>query len=95
MAKKSVEKTNIDLAMDDAYEELRKHTPGSAEHVAVLATLMRLNSIKQSGMDKRERVSANTWATIVASTVQVGMVLVFEMRNVWTTKSVPFMTKTK
>jgi hypothetical protein len=69
--------------------DMRKHGPDHEDYPAMLDNLAKLNKMKAEEKQAKasRKVSWDTIAMIAGNVVVVTLVIVYEQRHVWTTKS--------
>jgi hypothetical protein len=82
--------------LDPVIEELiseMKGFDGKDEEYTQMAYNLKVLMEAKAAEPQREKISANTMATIAANLIGIAMILVFERTNVLTSKSLPFVMK--
>ena len=85
MFNKDKEQTDLEFAIDNAFQALRGHAVGDKEYVVVLSQIVKLHELKQN--EKPKRVSPDTLALITANLVGIIMIIAYENAHVITSKA--------
>jgi hypothetical protein len=88
-------KSQLDLAIVDALNDLTNQEVATSQYVARLAVVERLYKLKDSETPKPEALSPNTMANIGANLLGIFMIIRHEHVNVVASKALGFVTKTK
>jgi hypothetical protein len=86
------EKSKLDNEIDRNLDSLR-NISDPEKYDLILAKLERLYKIKE--LEKPDRVSADTWALIVANLVGIVLIITHEYTNPITTKALSFAIRPK
>jgi hypothetical protein len=88
-------KSQLDLAIVDALNDLMNHPVATPGYDARLDKVERLYKLKESETPKPEALSPNTMANIGANLLGIFMIIRHEHVNVIASKALGFVTKTK
>ena len=91
MFKKNQTNTGINLVIDLATEELKKHHPASDDYKKIVDQLERLDKIAAS--NKADRVSKDGLIAVLGNLAGIGLIINYERLHVITTKAVGFVGK--
>lgn len=86
------EPSKLDPVIDNYIAELLQEEPGSAKHTKMTAELIKLMETK-AAEPKEDHVSANQVAAVAGNLAGILLILLFERKNVITTKSLNFIPK--
>ena len=88
-------KSQLDLAIVDALNDLVTHAVTSDRYNASLDKVERLYKLKDSETPRPEALSPNTMANIGANLLGIFMIIRHEQVNVVASKALGFVTKTR
>lgn len=85
------EKSKLDEAIDELFDELKAVTADSDEYAKTADQLVKLHNLKEPQAPKR--VSPDTWATIIANLAGITLILQYERAAIVTSKAIGFIQK--
>lgn len=85
------ESSSLDTVIEALLSEMQTTIPGSDEYAKMVSHLKALYQLKEQETPKR--ISPETWATIAANLVGIGMILHHERFNVITSKAIGFIPR--
>lgn len=85
----------IDEEIKSILDQMQSMTADSSEYARMLAQVEKLNSMKTLNKKEKIRVSPDTLVSAGASLGGILLILIFEKASVMTTKSLPFVIKSK
>jgi hypothetical protein len=90
--KKKEEQSVLDPVIGNLITEMNQEEPGSAKYTKMVGELKALVEAK-AAEPKPDHVSANTAAVIAGNLIGIAMILIFERKNVITSKSLNLIPK--
>lgn len=91
MFKKPPNAAALDKAIGRAFRRMEEVKPESDEYAKVVKQLKELHSMKVA--ETSRRISPDTWITVAANLLGIGMILSYEYANPLTSKAVSFVAK--
>jgi Golgi nucleoside diphosphatase len=85
------EKTNLDRAIDDLYQQMDDLTGDTQEYAQMADQLVKLHALKMN--ESSRRVSPDVKATILANLLGILIIVTHERVHVVTTKALGFIKK--
>lgn len=90
-AKKPVEKTGLEIAIDRLLNELEDHTAESEDYATMVDQLAKLHKLKED--EKPSRVSPDTLISVGGSLTGILLIVMYEQKNVLGSKALNFAQK--
>lgn len=91
MFKKPPNAVALDKAIGRAFLRMEQVSPESDEYAKVVKQLKELHGMKTAEVSRR--ISPDTWITVAANLLGIGMILSYEYANPLTSKAVSFVAK--
>lgn len=95
LKKTNPEPSALDEAIDRVLNRMQYLEPETDEYSVLLNRLDKLNAIKISNKDNRNKVSADTLLSVGANILGIVLILGYEKVNVVTSKALGFVVKSK
>jgi FixJ family two-component response regulator len=89
MPKRPTEKSGLEQAIDKALNEMKTFSAEEDEYAKIVEQLDKLYALKE--LEKPERVSKDTLATIAANLIGIVLIVGYERTNIVTSKALNFL----